>query len=194
MMLELKLYRFGTATDTLLRVGVHVAPTKSRRVMEQFKILTDLRDYIKKLEVERGRVLARPIPEGGSPIFYRQCDVPPGRELVQGIQICDYCFSTCKKWVLPHNQMGLSFSAHWQHLKGIYKLKASKNPGKSVDVYWVLEKADLPPDLEFVKDQKDDRHYFLTVTKKMTVETLVSKLNWVADRMAIIKDCTRAMK
>lgn len=27
MMLELKLYRFGTATDTLLRVGVHVAPT-----------------------------------------------------------------------------------------------------------------------------------------------------------------------
>ena len=24
-MLELKLYRFGTATDTLLRVGVHVA-------------------------------------------------------------------------------------------------------------------------------------------------------------------------
>lgn len=162
--------------------------------MEQFKILTDLRDYIKNLESQKGKVLARPIPEGGSPIFYRSSDVAKGSELIQGIQIGDYCFSNCKKWVLPHNQMGLSFSAHWQHLKSIYKLKSSKNPGKSVDVYWVLEKADIPPDLKFVADEKDDRHYFLTVTRKMTVETLVKKLKWVADRMSVIKDGTRAVK
>lgn len=162
--------------------------------MEQFKILTDLRDFIKQLEAEKGKVLARPIPDGGSPVFYRQSDVPAGRELVQGIQVCDYCFSSCRKWILPHNQMGLSFSANWQHLKGIFKLKASKNPGKSVDVYWVLEKADLPPDLKFIQDERDSRHYFLTVTKKMTVETLVSKLKWVADRMALIKDGTRIIK
>lgn len=162
--------------------------------MEQFKILTDLRDFIKNLEAENGKVLARPIPRGGSPVFYRQCDVPSGRDLVQGIQLCDYCFSSCQKWVLAHNQMGLSFSANWQHLKDIYKLKSSKNPGKSVDVYWVLEKADLPSDLKFVQDDRDPRHYFLTVTTKMTVETLVSKLKWVADRMVTIKDGSRVMK
>lgn len=90
--------------------------------------------------------------------------------------------------------MGLSFSANWKHLKSIYKLKSSKNLGKSVDVYWVLEKADLPPNLKFVPDQKDDRHYFLTVTKKMTVETLIKKLKWVADRMTVIRDGTRIFK
>lgn len=120
--------------------------------------------------------------------------MPLGRELIQGIQVCDFCFSQCKNWVLPHNQMGLSFSANWKHLKSIYKLKTSKKPGKNVDVYWVLEKADLPSDLAFVPDQKDDRHYFLTVTQKMTVETLVSKLRWVADRMTIIKDGTRIIQ
>ena len=61
--------------------------------------------------------------------------------------------------------MGLNFSANWKHLKSIYKLKSSKNPGKFVDVYWVLENAALPSDLMFVPDGKDDRHYFLAVTK-----------------------------
>lgn len=41
------------------------------------------------------------------------------------------------------------------------------------------------PDVAFVQGKKDDRHYFLIVTKKMTVEALVSKLKWVADRMTI---------
>ena len=161
--------------------------------MEQFKILTDLRDYIKQLECSEGKVLARPVPEGGNPIFYRSCDVVEGAELIFGIQVRDYCFSSCRRWVLPHNQMGLSFSANWQHLKSIYKLKSSKNPGKSIDVYWVLEKADIPPDLAFVPDQKDSRHYFLTVTKKMPVDELVRKLEWVADRMSIIRDASRVL-
>lgn len=161
--------------------------------MEQFKLLTDLRDYIKDLEKLKGKVLARPIPEGGSSVFYRSSDVAEGTELIQGIQIGDYCFSHCKKWIEPHNQMGLSFSANWKHLKSIHKLKSIKNPGKSVDVYWVLEKADIPPDLKFVADQKNDRHYFLTVTKKMTVDTLVSKLKQIANRMSVIKDGTRAL-
>lgn len=90
--------------------------------------------------------------------------------------------------------MGLSFSAHWQHLKSIYKLKSSKNPGKSVDVYWILEKADIPPDLKFVADKDDDRHYYLTVTRKITVDTLVKRLKWVADRMSVIKDGKRVIK
>lgn len=162
--------------------------------MEQFKILTDLRDYIKTLEEQKGRVLARPTPNGGSPVFYRETDVREGTTLVRGIQVGDYCFSSCLNWVEPHNQMGLRFSANWNHLKGIYKLKSVKNIGKSVDVYWVLEKADIPTDLKFVPDNKDDRHYFLTVTKKMTVDDLVKKLQWVADRMTVIRDVSKVFK
>lgn len=162
--------------------------------MEQFKILTDLRDYIKTLESKDTRVLVRPIPDGGSPVFYRKQDVKEGATLINGIQKGDYCFSHCLNWIEPHDQMGLSFSASWSHLKSIYKLKASKNPGKNVNVYWVLEKADLPPDLKFVPDKKDDRHYFLTVTRKMTVHELVAKLQWVADRMTIIRDASKVIK
>ncbi len=57
----------------------------------------------------------------------------------------------------------------------------------------VLEKADIPVDLKFVADQKNDRHYFLTVSKKMTVDTLVSKLKQIANRMSVIKDGTRTL-
>lgn len=110
------------------------------------------------------------------------------------MQIGDYCFSNCKQWVLPHNQMGLSFSAHWQHLKSIHKLKSIKNPGRAVNVYWVLEKADLPPDLKFVPDKKDDRHYFLTVTKKITVDQLVQKLKQVANLINAILDARSALQ
>ena len=37
MMLELKLYRFGTATDTLLRVGVHVARSHVKPFVQMHK-------------------------------------------------------------------------------------------------------------------------------------------------------------
>lgn len=89
--------------------------------------------------------------------------------------------------------MGLSFSANWKHLKGIYRLKSVKNPSKSVDVFWVLEEANLPKDLKFIPDEKDDRHYFLTVTRKMTTKELVDKLKLVADRMSVIRDASRAL-
>ena len=65
--------------------------------MEQFKILTDLRDYIKQMESQKGKVLAHPIPDGGNPVFYRSCDVANGTELIQGVQVGDFCFSNCKK-------------------------------------------------------------------------------------------------
>lgn len=63
-----------------------------------------------------------------------------------------------------------------------------------MNVYWVLEKADLPPDLKFVPDKEDHRHYFLVVTRKMTVHELAAKLQWVADRMTIIRDASRVVK
>lgn len=83
--------------------------------------------------------------------------------------------------------MGLSFSAHWQHLKRIYRLKQKVTSKMAIDVFWVLEKADIPSGLKFVVDPKDNNHYLLTVTERMTVHTLVTKLNWVADRMSVIR-------
>lgn len=98
-----------------------------------------------------------------------------------------------EQWVLPHNQMGLSFSSNWQHLKGVYKMKEKHNPGAAINVYWVLEAADLPPDMKFEPDQKKKGHYLLTVTRKMTIKELVDKLKWIADRMNVMEDVGKAL-
>jgi uncharacterized beta-barrel protein YwiB (DUF1934 family) len=49
--------------------------------------------------------------------------------------------------------------------------------------------------MKFVEDNnpKKKGHYFLTVTEKMKVSTLVSNLKWIADRMSVIKDGSRAL-
>ncbi|WP_299580366.1 hypothetical protein [uncultured Microbulbifer sp.] len=53
-----------------------------------------------------------------------------------------------------------------------------------------MEKADIPEGLEFIVDPTDKKkhHYLLAATKKMTVSELRSKLEWVADRMSVIRD------
>ncbi len=156
--------------------------------MEQFKTLEDLREYIKDI----GAFYARPTTKGEHPTLYEGKD---GGEYVSGIRKRDYLFSVCGKWVLPSNSMGLSFSGHWQHLKQIYRLKSTRNGGKPVDVYWVIEAAELPPGLKIVLDPNDKkkRHYFLIVTEQMRVEQLVRKLQWVADRMSKIKNAQVAL-
>jgi len=161
--------------------------------MEQFKCINDLREYIKELEKEKGRVLSRACNDGTSRVFYRPCDTAPNDEIVQGIRVRDFCFSNCRHWVEPHPQMGLSFSANWQNLKAVYKhrerLNKKMNINTPINVFWILEKADIPQGLEFVPDKsKPKEHYYLRVTEKMTVEKLVSKLKWVADKMSKITD------
>ncbi|GAB2891082.1 hypothetical protein ACCI51_03065 [Microbulbifer echini] len=153
--------------------------------MEQFKTTEDLRDSIKRLS----KWFARPIVEGEHPTLH----VNPSstnREVVNGIQRDDYVFSGCGNWIIPSAEHGLSFSGHWQHLKGIHRMKSKRNPGQRVHVYWVLEKADIPDGLEFIVDPTDKKkqHYLLAATKKMTVSELRSKLEWVADRMSVIRD------
>lgn len=154
--------------------------------MEHFKTLDDLREYIKKL----GGFYARPTEEGAHPTLYVG---KSSTGIVHGVRKRDYLFSTDENWVLPHDQMGLSFSAHWQHLKRIYKLKQKLTDGKAISVYWVLEKADIPTGLKFVPDIKDSNHYLLVVTEKMRVTELVTKLSWVADRMSVIRDGSKAL-
>ncbi len=64
-----------------------------------------------------------------------------------------------------------------------------------VDVYWVLEKSDLPKNMKFVEDldPKKKDHFFLTVTDKMRVDQLVSNLKSITDRMSVIKNAERAL-
>ncbi len=135
--------------------------------MEQFKTLEDLRDYIKRFE----KYYARPIAEGEHPTLFLN-PTSTHKETINGIQRDDYIFSTCGNWILPSEAHGLSFSGHWQHLKGIYRMKSKKNPGKSVSVYWVLENADIPPGLKFVLDPRDKnkQHYLLCATERMRVD------------------------
>ena len=154
--------------------------------MEQFKTMEDLREYIKSL----GKFYARSITAGEHATLY--LDHSQG-QMFHGVRDKDYLFSACKKWVLPHGQMGLSFSAHWQHLKDKYKLKTNHAKGNAVNVYWVLEAADIPSGLKFVPDNRDHQHYLLTVTEQMTVTRLASKLSWIADRMSKISDARKAL-
>lgn len=157
--------------------------------MEQFKTIEDLREKIKEYE----GYLARPTRELSHPTLYRKRDVQKGDIVLKGVRKNDWFFSEDGKWVLPHDQMGLSFSSNWQHLKGVYKMKEKHNPGSAINVYWVLEKADLPGDMKFMSDKKKKGHFLLTITKPMTLAQLVKKLKLVAYRMSVIKDARKAL-
>lgn len=115
------------------------------------------------------------------------------KAVIYGVRKRDYLFSDDEKWVLPHPQMGLSFSAHWQHLKRIYRLKKKVTKGKPIDVFWVVETVDIPDGLAFLPDPKDNKHYLLVVTHRMRAEDLVAKLTWMADRMSVIRDAQEAL-
>ena len=154
--------------------------------MEQFKTTEDLREYIKSL----GKICARPTPEGSHPTLY--ADHSQGT-MYHGVREKDYFFSQDKQWVLPHNQMGLSFSAHWSHLKDQLKIKSKHNHGQAINVFWIIEEADIPAGLKFEADKKDPKHYLLTVTERMLVNQLAQKLAWVADRMTVIRDARKAL-
>ena len=113
-----------------------------------------------------------------------------------GIRVCDYKLSSDGKWALPDDQMGLSFSSTWQHLKSAHKM-VSRIAGKSVDVFWVLSGADIPSGMSFQPDKRPSKsakgHYILTVTEKMKISSLVEKLKWVADRMSVIHSTEKAL-
>ena len=157
--------------------------------MHQFKTLDNLRDKIKEYE----GLLARPTRHLSHPTLYRKRDVQEGDVLLKGVREKDWFFSEDGKWVLPHDQMGLSFSSHWQHLKGVFKMKEKHNTGAAINVYWVLEEADLPAQMKFVPDRKKKGHYLLTITERMTLHQLVQKLKLVAHRMSVIKDARKAL-
>ncbi|CAD6871890.1 hypothetical protein [Methylomonas fluvii] len=155
--------------------------------MTHLNSVNDLREYIKGL----GEFRARPIVAGQHPTLY--IDHSQGA-MIKGIREKDYLFSPCKNWVEPHEQMGLSFSAGWNHLKDQIKLKRKWNKDKSIDINWLLASFELPAGLRFVQDTRDSQHYLLTVTERMTIDALVAKLLMIADRMAVYPHVERFLK
>ena len=158
-------------------------------MIEQFKTINDLSAVIKEYEA----MLSRPTRRLSHPTLYRNRDVGKNEKIIKGIRVKDWFLSENKKWVLPHNQMGLSFSSTYKNLKEVYKLKGKHNPGKTIDIYWVLEKADIPLGLKFVADRSKKGHYFLTVTEQMLLYKLVEKLKLLAQRMSVIKGAGKVL-
>ena len=158
----------------------------------QFKTVDDLKTIIADLE---GLILTRPTLRLSHPTLYRRRDTAPDDIILQGVRVKDWFFSADKKWVLPHDQMGLSFCSSFNKLSDVYKGKKKHNPGKQVNVYWVLEQADLPPGMAFVQDRgrKKEGHYFLTVTERMTLFKLVQNLKALARRMSVMTDAGKAL-
>ena len=156
----------------------------------QFKTVDDLKPVIKDLE---DLLLTRPTLHLSHPTLYRKRDTDQNDIILHGVRVKDWFLSADKKWVLPHDQMGLSFSASFKNLKQVYRNKKRHNLGKQVNVYWVLEQADLPPGMAFVKDREKDGHYFLTVTERVTLFKLVQKLKALARRMSVMTDAGKAL-
>ena len=158
----------------------------------QFKTVDDIKAIIADLE---GMILTRPTLRLSHPTLYRKRDTTKGDIILQGVRVKDWFFSADKEWVLPHDQMGLSFCSSFNNLSAVYRRKKKFNSGKQVNVYWVLEQADLPPGMAFVQDRRKDKedHYFLTVTEQMTLFKLVQKLKALARRMSVIIDAGKTL-
>ena len=152
----------------------------------QFKTINDLNEVIKDYE---NKLKLRPTRKYSHPTLYRKRDVGQNEILYRGARDGDWFFSENKEWVLPHDQMGLSFSSTYKNLKDVYRLKGKWNPGAQIDIHWMIERPDLPHGLKFIADKNTNGHYFLTVTEPILLENLIKKLKIVARQMTVIRGC-----
>lgn len=74
-----------------------------------------------------------------------------------------------------------------------FKMKEKHAKGNAVNVYWVLEAAEVPAGLKFIADKRGAQHYLLTVAEQLPMHVLVAKLTRMADRMAVIFDARKAL-
>lgn len=158
-------------------------------MITQFKTLNDITELIKEYE----SVLMRPTLSLSHPTLYRKRDAGKKEQIIKGVRVKDWFLSEDHKWVKPHDQMGLSFSASIANLSLVYDMKKRFNPKKTLNIYWIIEKADIPHGLKFVPDKDNPEHYFLTVTELMLLTTLISKLKLLAHRMTIIRNGVKSL-
>ena len=155
-------------------------------MITQFKTIDDLKQIIKEYEE---KLMLRPTRKYSHPTLYRKRDIGERETIYRGVRDGDWFFSENKDWVLPHDQMGLSFSSTFKNLKDVYRLKGKWNPGSQIDVHWVMERPDTPAGLKFVPDRDKKGHYFLTVTEPMLLSMLIKKLKIIARQMTVIRGC-----
>jgi hypothetical protein len=155
-------------------------------VIIQFRTIDDLSEIIKEYE---GKLRLRPTRKWSHPTLYRNRDISDKEVLYRGVRDGDWFFSENREWILPHDQMGLSFSSTYKNLKDVYRLKGRWNVDAQIDVHWVLERPDLPSGLKFVADKEKKGHYFLSVTEPMLLSTLIGKLKIIARQMSVIRGC-----
>ena len=158
-------------------------------MIEQYKTLDDMAEVIKEYEL----ILMRPTLHLSNPTLYRKRDAGKKEVIIKGVRVRDYFLSEDHKWVKPHNQMGLSFSASFFNLSTAFRMKKRRNPAKNLNIYWVLDQADIPSGLKFIPDEEDSEHYFLTVTEVMLLSALVSKLKRLARRMSVIRNGSKVL-
>jgi len=110
--------------------------------------------------------------------------------VTQGIKEADYKFSKSDPFIIKASkEHGLSFSSTFNQTKFTLDLlgKFQKKKTKINVAYWILEDSNaIPQDMAFVQDPNNDEHYLLVVTKDMKLTTLVNKLTWISQRMAVL--------
>lgn len=171
--------------------------------VEQFKTVEDLGLVINRLIQEHREakkrklgVMFRVVVPPNEPTLYQEGSQGP-YTLVSGVRVGDYTFeaSSGYEWIVPDPNAGLSFSRTYSHLKSTWKMlrkhaKGANQAGPANVAWWVLENRDMPDGMEFVRDPKRKDHYFLAVTKRMHISTLITNLKFIGYKMTVIKDLT----
>lgn len=166
----------------------------------QLKTLENLEQKIRSLILEHRKrsgshlgVLFRTVIDPNASTLYKEGHHGKGG-INQGVRECDYKLSKSDpNWVLASREHGLSFSVSVDHAINTMKfLGGFQKPGTKINcAYWILEDSDaIPEDMEFVQDPDNPDHYLLAITKDMKITDLVYKLNWIAQRMTVMKDLT----
>lgn len=169
--------------------------------VEQFKTVGELQEAIDKLIAEHrtakqkklGIMFRVVVPPNDATIYKEGSQ--GGYQLVHGVRVGDYTFDATLEWVLPDPTAGLSFSRSFSHLKSTWKMlrkhaKGKNQSGPANIASWILQSRKIPNDMAFIQDPKNNNHYFLVVTKKMHVSTLVTNLKLIGHAMTIMKDLT----
>lgn len=171
---------------------------KKDAFVHQLKTVQDVEERIKTLiqthrDLKSGKlgVLFRTVIEPNGPTIYEKGFHGKGN-LYNGVRECDFEFSTSDpSWIMPSRKKGLSFSSTVKHTVDTMKFLGGfqKKGTKIRCAYWILEdNVAIPEYMEFVQDPDNPEHYLLCVTKRMHLNELVSKLNFIAQRMAVMKD------
>lgn len=167
--------------------------------IEQFKTTDDLQQAVDRLIAEHRiaknkelGVMFRVVVPPNEPTTYQEGSQGP-YQLVHGVRVGDYTFDTTLEWVLPDPSAGLSFSKSFSHLKSTWKMlrkhaKGKNQSGPANVAFWILESREIPDGMAFVKDPKNNSHYFLAVTKRMHISMLVRHLKMISHAMSVIKD------